>query len=145
MAPQAIAAPATFEEQMLVLINQLRATGATCGKRRMRRVSALVGDPQLAMLAERFSVELLQTQHFSHNDLQGRTPIQRAEEAGGDGFLGEALARNARSASSAVRSLMASESHCRLLMHEDARRAGVAFSEYRGAVYASYLVIEVGR
>lgn len=134
---------ASFEQQTLTLINARRASGARCGRRHYKRVPPLRAASQLMDLAERYAAKLLASRRFSHIEASGRSPEQRAGDSGVASFLGEALAKNARSPARAVESLMASDTHCKTLMHASAREVGIAFREQRVAAYVSYLVIEL--
>ena len=131
-----------FERQVVESINLERARGRKCGKRPAVKAAPLTEAGRLERLARPFAAELLRTRNFSHTDAEGRDPSSRARSLGVDGFLGEALAKNARTPAQAIDALFRSESHCRVLTHPDARFVGVAFESADNSSFASYLVIE---
>lgn len=133
----------SFEQAFLMQLNAARARGAACGHRPPVRARALVSDANLSGLAASHAAALLRSDHFSHVDQQGATPADRARDIGIDGFVGEALARNARSPETAIDALLRSESHCRVLTHPAARRVGITYVLEATATYRSYLVIEI--
>lgn len=139
--------PASFAQELLELVNDQRAKGATCGRLEARPGRLLRADPGLTRLAQLFSHELTRSESFSHTDARGRSPAQRAEDQHVQGFLGEALVRGARSAREALDTLMESERHCRTLMSSDACFVGISFvsgSSERAPSQVSYLVVETG-
>jgi uncharacterized protein YkwD len=83
---------------------------------------------------------------MSHLDALGRGPTARARAHGyGAHFIGEAIARGARSPEEAVEALAASPAHCRLLASPEATQAGVWVARARENPRDAVWVIELGR
>ena len=68
---------ASYEDQVLVLINQRRASGATCGGTAYPPVPALTMNGNLRTAARGHSEDMATQNYFSHTSLDGRTFSQR--------------------------------------------------------------------
>jgi uncharacterized protein YkwD len=143
-APKVRVAP-PIERALLAELNRARNHSRRCGGHYMGRAGALSIDAKLQQAATAYASELLASGNFAHRGSTGELPHQRASRFGVAGFVGEALAENARTATDALGSLLASESHCRLLMSKEATHVGIGFAERADARYRSSLALELGR
>ncbi|WP_030884298.1 CAP domain-containing protein [Streptomyces sp. NRRL S-1868] len=104
------------EEQVLTLVNQERAK-AGC-----RPVRA---DDELGDLASDFSEDMARRGFFSHTAPDGRSPWDRAEDAGVTDLGGENIARGQANAQSVMDSWMKSPGHRANILNCDYRTLGV--------------------
>ena len=72
----------SLEDQVLVLVNQRRASGATCGGTAYPAVAPLTLNLQLRDAARGHSQDMATNNYFSHTSLDGRTFDQRIRQAG---------------------------------------------------------------
>ena len=71
-----------YEAQVLVLVNQKRAAGATCGGVAYPPVPALTLDERLRCAARKHSKDMSVNGFFSHTGSDGSTPWARMNSAG---------------------------------------------------------------
>ncbi len=129
-----------FEDQVLVLVNQHRAVGATCGGTAYPSVPALSMNANLRTAARGHSVDMATLNYFSHVSLDGRTFSQRMQNAGYSGAFpwGENIAAGQPSPQSAVNAWMASPGHCANIMSGSFRVIGVGYAFRLGSTYGHY-------
>ncbi|MBW1601285.1 CAP domain-containing protein [Streptomyces sp. JJ66] len=104
------------EAQVLALVNQERAK-AGC--------QAVRADADLARLAGSHSRDMAARGYFSHTDPEGRSPFDRAREAGVDHMGGENIARGQASAEAVMESWMNSPGHRANILNCDFTTLGV--------------------
>ena len=101
---------------VLALVNQARDE-AGC--------APLRSDKALADLASAFSTQMAEEGFFDHTDPQGRSPWDRAKQAGIDNLGGENIARGQATAAEVMKSWMASPGHRANILNCDYRTIGV--------------------
>jgi uncharacterized protein YkwD len=125
---------AALEEEIVVLVNQFRAEGATCGDEEMPPVGPLTMDPSLQCAARVHSKDMADRDFFDHDNPDGDGPSERMDEAGYDGRgWGENIAAGRDTAVRTMEQWMNSPGHCLNLMGEDYTLIGVGY--YPGGEY----------
>src|SRR5262245_40173873 len=71
-----------FEDQVLTLVNQRRAAGATCGGVAKPAVGALASDDHLREASRCHSLDMGTNGYFAHDSQDGRSPWDRIRQAG---------------------------------------------------------------
>jgi uncharacterized protein YkwD len=129
-----------FEDEVLTLVNQRRAAGATCGGTPYPAVGPLYMDPNLHLSARGHSEDMAINGYFSHTSLDGRTFDQRIRNAGYAGAfpLGENIAGGYTSPASVVNGWMASTGHCTNIMNANFRAIGVGHIYRLGSPFIHY-------
>jgi len=136
----------SFEDQVIALVNQFRASGATCGGVSRPPVPALAFDLNLRQAARGHSEEMAANSYFSHTSLDGRTSRQRIEQTGYPGIhaLGENIAGGQASAQAVVNSWMQSAGHCENIMHPAFHAIGVGYAFNPLSAYQHYWTQDFG-
>ena len=136
----------SFEDQVLVLINQQRAAGATCGGTPYPAVGPLYMNANLRVAAQNHSFDMATQNYFSHTSLDGRTFDQRIFNAGYSGAypLGENIAAGQTTPSSVVGAWMASAGHCTNIMNGSFNSAGVGYAFNSSSTYSHYWTMDFG-
>ncbi|MFD7621104.1 CAP domain-containing protein [Streptomyces sp. NPDC059802] len=114
-ATRGAAAPTT-QSAVLALVNQERAK-VGC--------SPLTASASLASLAQDFSEDMAARGFFDHTDPDGRTPWDRASEAGVPGLAAENIARGQTDAQAVMDSWMNSAGHRANILNCDYKTLGV--------------------
>ena len=128
-----------FENEVLTIVNQRRAAGATCGGTAYPPVAALAMNANLRLAAQGHSQDMATNNYFSHTSLDGRTYVDRIRAAGYTGsFLAENIAAGYGSPASVVNGLMGSTGHCQNIMNGSYRSIGVGYAFRAGSQYGSY-------
>ena len=129
-----------FEEEVLALVNQRRAAGATCGGTAYGAAAPLAIHISLRFAARSHSQDMAAQNYFSHTSLDGRTFDQRIRQAGyaGSSPLGENIAGGPASAQSTVNLWMSSPDHCANIMSPGFRVIGVGYAHNPAATYRHY-------
>ena len=115
---------------MLALVNQARA-GAGCG--------ALTADPALAAVARAHSADMRDRGYFSHTDPDGRSPFDRAEQAGVGNARAENIARGQPDAGAVVRAWLDSPGHRENVLNCGYRTMGVGLATGAGGPWWTQL------
>lgn len=115
-APGADDSTSSMETEVLSLVNQ---------EREKVGCSPLRADASLGALAQSFSDGMAERGFFSHTDPDGKTPWDRADEAGVTGLGGENIARGQATAQAVMDSWMNSEGHRANILNCDYTRLGV--------------------
>lgn len=120
-----------FEEDVLVLVNQHRASGADCGSQGVFAATGpLVMLPALRCAARVHSMDMNVRGFFSHTNPDGEGPGQRMTLAGYDGFTwGENIAWGYGSPAAVVAGWMGSDGHCANIMRPQFNAIGIGFYE----------------
>lgn len=134
------ASGAGLEDQVLTLVNQRRAAGATCGGTPYPPVGPLTMNASLRTAARGHSQDMAAQNYFSHTSLDGRTFDQRFRNAGYSGAFpwGENIAGGQSTPQSAVDGWMASPGHCTNIMNGSFRATGVGYAFRAGSTYSHY-------
>jgi uncharacterized protein YkwD len=135
----------SFEDQVLVLVNQQRAAGASCGGTPYPAVGALAMNGSLRTAAQGHSFDMASQDFFSHTSLDGRTFDQRIHNAGYFGsYLGENIAAGQTTPASVVAAWMASTGHCVNIMTGSYSAVGVGYAFNSSSTYRSYWTMDFG-
>jgi uncharacterized protein YkwD len=142
------AAWAAFEEQVVVEINAVRATGADCGTEgSFAPAGPLSMDAHLRCAARYHSAWMRDTDAFSHDSAGGDLgddPWQRIDAAGYTGTAtGENIAAGYSAAADVVAGWVESDGHCANLMNPSATQTGVGYA--RGGTYTHWWTQNFGR
>jgi uncharacterized protein YkwD len=140
------ASGAALEDQVLVLMNQRRAVGATCGGTVYPPVPPLTMNDSLRTAARLHSQDMATNNYFSHVSLDGRTFDQRIRNAGYTGAfpLGENIAAGASTPQSLVDGWMASDGHCANIMNGNFRATGIGYAFSATSTYRYYWTQTLG-
>jgi len=135
-----------LEDQVLILINQQRAAGATCGSTVFPPAGPLVMNDSLRTSARGHSTDMATLNFFSHVSLDGRTFVQRIQNAGytQSGNLGENIASGFTTAEGVVNAWVMSEEHCVNLMNGSYKSTGIGYAFGMGTQYGSYWTQDFG-
>jgi len=135
----------SFEDQVLVLVNQQRAAGASCGGTPYPAVGALIMNASLRAAAQEHSFDMATNDYFSHTSLDGRTFDQRIHNAGYFGsYLGENIAAGQPTPASVVSAWMASTGHCVNIMTGSFTAVGVGYAFSSNSTYHAYWTMDFG-
>jgi uncharacterized protein YkwD len=131
---------AAFESEVLALVNQHRAAGATCGGTPYGPAAALVMNAELRSAARGHSQDMATRDYFSHTSLDGRTFDQRIRDAGYSGSfpLGENIAAGQSTPEAVVSGWMGSPGHCTNIMSAGFRSIGVGYAFQSSSTYRHY-------
>lgn len=135
-----------FENQVLTLVNQRRAAGATCGGVYKAPAPALTLDTRLRCASRKHSKDMALNNFFSHTGSNGSTPWQRITSAGYTySTAAENIGAGYSTPSAAVTGWMNSTGHCNNIMNPSLRNLGVGYY-YRasGSTYAHYWTQDFG-
>ncbi|MFP2929586.1 CAP domain-containing protein [Pyxidicoccus sp. 3LG] len=140
------AAWATMEAQVLTLVNQRRADGATCGGVAKPPVPALTLDNRLRCAARKHSKDMGTNNFMSHTGSNGSTPWQRMNSAGYTyRSAGENVAAGYSTATAVVNGWMSSTGHCNNIMNASFTQLGVGYFHAPSSTYKHYWTQDFGR
>lgn len=137
---------ASFETQVLNLVNQRRAAGATCGGVSKPAVPAVALDTRLRCAARKHSKDMAVNNFFSHTGTGNTSPWDRMKSAGYTyNAAGENIAANQATPEAVMTSWMNSTGHCNNIMNGSFKKLGVGYY-YRasGATYKHYWTQDFG-
>ncbi len=125
--------PSAEEREILTLVNEVRAEGATCGGTAYPAVEALTWNERLARAARKHSGDMEAAGELAHVTPEGAVHYPPGTTLAGrverEGYtyatLGENVAFGATSPAEAVDLWLASPGHCRNLVRADFRELGV--------------------
>ena len=105
---------ATFEDEVLRLVNLERFVGGRCGGQAMPSSDPLEMDTVLRGVARSYSAQMAEGGFFDHFDPWGKGPSDRVAAAGfkGAGPIGENIAMGQTSPEEVVEGWMNSPGHC---------------------------------
>ncbi|MEU5583554.1 CAP domain-containing protein [Streptomyces chrestomyceticus] len=115
--------PSTAESQVVGLVNQERAK-AGC--------SPVTADRELGDLARKFSEDMARRGFFDHTDPDGRSPWDRAKQAGIEDLGGENIARGQADAHAVMNTWMHSSGHRANILNCEYKTLGVGAHFGRG-------------
>jgi len=128
-----------FEDKVLVLVNEHRAAGATCGGNDRPAVGPLTADAKLREAARCHSLDMATKGYFSHDSADGKSPWDRIKKAG---YTGSSRAENIAAGQSTpekiVQSWMKSDGHCENIMSGDSNEIGVGYAFKDGSPFGHY-------
>jgi len=122
---------AQFEEEVLLLTNEARAMGATCGdKGSFGPAGPLVMNGQLRCSARLHSQDMGEAGYFAHDSQNGDDPFDRMSAAGYSGrLMGENIAKGQQSPAEVVDGWMNSPGHCTNIMNDGFSDIGIGYWE----------------
>ncbi len=119
-----------LEAEILSIVNQHRAAGATCGGQAMPAVAPLTAHPALRCAARVHTRDMADRGYFSHDNPEGQAPWDRMELAGYTwSSAGENIAGGGSTAASTMEQWMNSSGHCGNIMSGDFVHIGVGHVE----------------
>ncbi len=128
-----------FEEDVLVIVNEVRAAGASCGGASFAATGPLTMNPELRCAARVHSKDMLERGYFDHTNPDGEDPFVRMNRAGYDWFTaGENIAAGQPTPSEVMQGWMDSPGHCRNIMSPDFADIGVGAFAGEGGAYGLY-------
>jgi uncharacterized protein YkwD len=137
---------AAFEDQVLALVNEHRASGASCGSVAMPAVPPLVVDAALRRAARCHCLDMATHNYFDHTSKDGRSPWDRITAAGYTGFgNAENIAAGQSTPASVVGSWMSSTGHCDNVMSAGSNEIGVGYAFAASASYGHYWTQDFGK
>ena len=156
-APAPAPAPATgaadcgladFQASLMARVNQVRATGATCGnKGAFPPVGPLTWNSLLTQAAAGHSRDMAANNYFSHTSADGRTLADRINASGyAWSSAGENIAAGYTSVDAVMDGWIASPGHCANLMNAGFAEVGVVcVPGVAGDTYSTYWTMDLGR
>lgn len=128
-----------FEEDVLVLVNEARAAGASCGGDTYGPTGPLAMNPALRCAARVHSKDMSERNFFDHVNPDGEDPFVRMGYAGYTYFTaGENIAAGQQSPAMVMDSWMNSPGHCSNIMNPDFEDLGVGAFAGEGGAYSLY-------
>ena len=119
---------AQWEQEVLTLINQLRAAGADCPSTQNDPVGPLTLDTDLERASQLHAWDMTYSNYFSHFSCNGRTHYDRAMDQN-TSVTGEVIAVDYDEGPVAVvDGWMASQLHCAVIMKSTSRFVGVGYA-----------------
>ncbi|MDI1443824.1 CAP domain-containing protein [Polyangium sp. 6x1] len=133
-----------YEAQVLTLVNQKRAAGASCGGVAYPPAPALTLDERLRCAARKHSKDMGVKNFFSHTGSNGSTPWQRIKSAGYTYTnAAENIAAGYSTPSAVVSGWMSSTGHCKNIMNAKLKQIGIGY--YVGTIgYKKYWTQDFG-
>lgn len=120
---------ASLEDEVLEIVNQVRAKGADCGSQgSFGPAGPLTTEPALRCAARLHSVDMHVRNFFAHDNLDGVDPFQRMEAAGFVGsYMGENIAYGPGEPADVMAMWMDSDGHCANIMNPNFTLLGVGY------------------
>lgn len=135
-----------LREKMLDEVNAARASGWSCGARRMPPAPPLAWNEALSAAATKHSADMAGRDYFAHASPEGqRIGARAAAEGYRWRTVGENIAGGDRSVEIVVRGWLASEGHCRNIMNPEFTDIGAACAERAGSTWGTYWTMVLGR
>ena len=136
---------ATLESQVLTLVNQRRAAGATCGGVAKPAAPALTLDTRLRCAARHHSRDMGTNNFMSHTGSDGTTPWQRMTSAGYTyRRAAENIAAGYATADAVVKGWMSSTGHCNNIMDARLTQIGIGYFYAPTSTYKHYWTQDFG-
>lgn len=124
------AANAAFEDELLDLVNERRAQGATCGGEDFDATGPLTKDDLLTEAARGHSLDMVERDFFDHRNPDGDSPGDRIEALGYEwSTWGENIAAGQATPEAVMQTWMNSAGHCSNIMNPDFEEIGLGFYE----------------
>ena len=137
---------AQFEADVLALVNQKRAAGATCGGVAKPKVAAVTLDTKLRCAARKHSKDMGTKNFFSHTGSNGSSFSQRITSAGYTWTAAaENIAAGQMTPAAVMSSWMASTGHCNNLMNGTYKHLGVGYYYAPTSTYKHYWTQDFGK
>jgi uncharacterized protein YkwD len=134
-----------FEDEVLVLVNQRRAAGASCASTAYPAVGAVIANDKLRQASRCHSLDMATQDYFSHTGLDGSNPGARIAAAGYRATTwGENIAAGYTTPQQVMDGWMASEGHCINIMNRNFQQLGVGYGFDIAASYDHYWTQDFG-
>jgi uncharacterized protein YkwD len=135
-----------LEDQVLDLVNQQRAAGATCGTTMKPAVGPLANEGHLRQAARCHSLDMATHNYFSHDSQDGTNPFDRMVAAGYTQWttLGENIAAGRDTAAGVMEQWMNSEGHCNNIMAGGFADIGIGHAFVESADFDHYWTQDFG-
>ncbi|MCB9585640.1 MAG: CAP domain-containing protein [Polyangiaceae bacterium] len=134
-----------LECEVLTLVNQVRAQGATCGGEAMPAVGALTMNAPLRTVARNHAIDMATHNYFSHDSQNGTTAFERMTAAGYSySTAGENIAAGSSTAQGVMDQWMNSPGHCANIMSGSYKEIGIGYRFNEGSDYGHYWVQDFG-
>lgn len=118
-----------FEDEVLVLTNQMRASDQSCGGQPYPSVPPMSSDPLLRIAARCHSLDMARRDYFNHFSPEGESPVDRITDSGYQwSKLGENVAAGPPRPDVVVPGWMNSPPHCTGIMANDLSEIGVGYA-----------------
>jgi uncharacterized protein YkwD len=128
-----------FEEDVLVLVNEVREAGASCGSRSYGPTEALTMNGGLRCAARVQSADMFERGFFDHVNPDGETPGDRIAQVGFDFSLaGENIAAGQQTPEEVMAGWMASQGHCENIMEPGFTHIGVGLHVATNDMFGLY-------
>lgn len=139
-APHALPSDAkAVAQQVLLLVNQARATSRRCGNERFAQTAPLNLNATLNKAAQLHAQDMAKQRQMQHEGSDGSTPAQRVTRLGYRWkTVGENVAAGLGSAEEVVTGWLNSPGHCANIMSPQFTEMGVAFAINKRDNYAVY-------
>lgn len=135
-----------FEREVLELVNERRAAGATCGGQAFGAAEPLVMESALLCAARVHSLDMAERGFFGHDNPDGEDPFERMRRAGYRfSAAGENIAAGQSTPQMVVDGWMQSAGHCRNIMDADYSELGVGYVQTDTAEFPHYWTQVFGR
>lgn len=124
------------EQQLLGLVNQVRAEGYDCGTTgKFAPAAPLELEARLHCAARRHSQDMAERDFFDHINPDGEDPFDRLAEAGytSFAFAGENIAAGSADPAVTVQGWLDSDQHCANMMDSKYTQIGLGFYEGAGS------------
>lgn len=132
-------ARAELEEQVLVLLNEIRAQGTTCGEDSFEPAEPLTMDPALRCAARRHALDMGELDFFSNLDPDGLGFAERAALAEYDATpLFQLIGARQSTAEQVVEAIMGSLGPCARVMDPAATEVGIGHGPDTQSKYVRY-------
>lgn len=139
------AARVAKERAVLDLVNEARAAGEDCPSAAMEPAAQLAWNEELAWASRLHAEDMARNGYFAHESQDGRTPADRMEAAGYDGFpRAENIAAGEAAPDAVVAGWLSSDGHCRNIMDADATELGVGYVDDTASEWTHYWVQSFG-
>ncbi|RTZ78674.1 MAG: CAP domain-containing protein [Gammaproteobacteria bacterium] len=136
---------ATYQGQLIELVNQYRAEGHTCGSEYYPPADPLTWNSKLESAARRHSRDMADNDFFSHTGSDGTNVADRAREAGYDySYIAENIAAGYKTPEAVMEAWMASPPHCTSIMSKNYREFGNAMVWSDNTQYPTYWTMVFG-
>lgn len=130
---------ASFETQVITLVNQRRTAGASCGGVAKPKVPALALNTKLRCAARKHSKDMGAHDFTSHTGSNGSSPWDRIHSAGYNySTAGENIAWGYNTPAAVVNGWMASQPHCLNIMNGAFTHLGVGYFYKSGSSWKHY-------
>ncbi|MEM6291060.1 MAG: CAP domain-containing protein [Myxococcota bacterium] len=139
------AAHLQLENEILEIVNQVRAQGANCGSAgSFGPAGPMTMDPALRCAARVHSLDMVDRNFFDHTNPSGESPFDRMGFAGYSySTAGENIAAGNGTAAATMDQWMNSDGHCSNIMNPDFTEIGVGY--YPGGQYGHMWTQVFGR